>query len=101
MSENEQIQAELERLRSENALLKRASSRTLPMKISDKGALSIYGLGRWPVTLYKEQWNRLLEQADAIKAFIIANEDKLKVKGQETAPATAPAPATPAAPEAQ
>ena len=52
----------------------------LEFKVSEKGALSIYGMGRFPVTLYKEQWLRLLEMADDIRAFIAANEAQLKAK---------------------
>ena len=50
------------------------------MKVSEKGALSIYGMGRFPVTLYKEQWLRLLGMADEIRNFIAANEATLKAK---------------------
>jgi hypothetical protein len=50
------------------------------MKVSEKGAVSVYGLGRFPVTLYQEQWNKLLSMADEIKQFIADNQDKLKVK---------------------
>ena len=50
------------------------------MKVSEKGALSVYGLGRFPVTLYKEQWSRLLDAADDIRAFLKENDDKLKAK---------------------
>jgi hypothetical protein len=85
MSENTEMNAELERLRTENAMLKKATTKGLAMKISEKGALSIYGLGRFPVTLYKEQWVKLLDMADAIKSFIDANDAQLKTKGQETA----------------
>jgi hypothetical protein len=75
------MQAELERLRAENERLKKSGrSTTLAMKVSEKGALSVYGMGRFPVTLYKEQWLRLLAMADEIKAFIEANNDKLKTK---------------------
>ena len=61
MADQNDLQAELEKLRAENAALKRSTSRGLSLKVSAKGALSVYGLGRFPVTLYKEQWNRLLE----------------------------------------
>jgi hypothetical protein len=81
MSNNEESLSEVERLRAEIAALKRASSRGLTLKISEKGGLSVYGLGRFPVTLYKEQWVRLLDLADDIRAFIKANEDSLKSKG--------------------
>jgi hypothetical protein len=50
------------------------------IKVSEKGAVSVYGLGRFPVTLYQEQWEKLLSMADEIKAFIAENKDKLKVK---------------------
>jgi hypothetical protein len=76
---------ELERLRRENAQLKAASNAgALRFKVSEKGALSVYGLGRFPVTLYREQWTRLLDVADAIRSFIEANADKLKTKGDES-----------------
>ena len=79
MGEND-IQAELERLRAENAALKKGASRGLSLRVSEKGALSVYGMGRFPVTLYKEQWLRLLDMADDIRAFIKANESTLKSK---------------------
>ena len=73
-------QAEIERLRAENERLRKARDSRLAMKVSEKGALSVYGMGRFPVTLYKEQWLRLLAMAEDIKAFIEANDDKLKSK---------------------
>lgn len=76
----EDMKAELERLRAENERLKKGSSSRVAMKVSEKGALSIYGMGRFPVTLYKEQWLRLIAMADDIKAFIAANEERLKAK---------------------
>ncbi len=76
---DENLQAELERLRAENAALKsRAPKETI--RISDKGGVSVYGLGRFPVTLYKEQWLKLLDMADEIRKFIAENDAKLKVK---------------------
>ena len=77
---NDDVQAELERLRAENERLKRSGQGRLSMKVSEKGALSVYGMGRFPVTLYKEQWLRLLAMADDIKAFIEANQANLKSK---------------------
>jgi hypothetical protein len=74
------LQAEIERLRAENAALKRPERGKLALKVSEKGALSVYGMGRFPVTLYKEQWLRLLGVADEIKAFIKANDASLKSK---------------------
>jgi len=50
------------------------------MKVSEKGGVSVYGLGRFPVTLYKEQWIRLLDMVDDIRSFIEENESKLKAK---------------------
>jgi hypothetical protein len=79
---DEDMKAELERLRAENERLKQRSGRAVSMKVSEKGGLSIYGLGRFPVTLYKEQWAKLLDMADDIRAFIQENESKLKTKGE-------------------
>ncbi len=80
MGTEEQLKAELERLRAENDALKKTSARGLSLKVSQKGALSVYGLGRFPVTLYKEQWEKLLGMADEIKEFLEANAAALKVK---------------------
>jgi hypothetical protein len=80
MSNTEDIKAELERLRAENQALKKTSARGLSLKVSEKGGLSVYGLGRFPVTLYKEQWNKLLDMADDIRSFIKANDSQLKSK---------------------
>jgi hypothetical protein len=77
---DDNLTAELERLRNENAALKRGASVGIRMKVSDKGAVSIYGMGRFPVTLYKEQWLKLLNMSDEIRAFIAANETQLKSK---------------------
>ena len=75
-----EMKAELERLRNENAALKKGAATGITMKVSEKGAVSIYGMGRFPVTLYKEQWLKLLDIAD-IRKFIAANEGQLKTKG--------------------
>ena len=80
MMSDEDLKAELERLRRENEALKKGASSGIRMKVSEKGALSVYGMGRFPVTLYKEQWIRLLDMAAEIRAFIAANETKLKAK---------------------
>ena len=77
---DEDLKAEIEKLRAENESLKRASSKSLSLKVSQKGALSVYGLGRFPVTLYKEQWLRLLEMAEEIQDFIKQNDARLKGK---------------------
>lgn len=75
-----EIQAEIARLRAENAALKARPAKGLSLKVSEKGALSVYGLGRFPVTIYKEQWFRLLDSADDIRAFIKAHDAGLKSK---------------------
>ena len=77
---DEDMKAELDRLRNENAALKKGASSSLRLKVSEKGALSVYGMGRFPVTLYKEQWLKLLGMSDDIRAFIAANESQLKAK---------------------
>ncbi len=78
---DEDLRAEMERLRTENEALKAKMIRATSIKVSEKGAVSVYGLGRFPVTLYKEQWLKLLGMADDIKRFIAENESRLKVKG--------------------
>jgi len=80
MSSEEDLRAEIERLRAENEALKRPTRGRLSLKVSDKGAVSVYGLGRFPVTLYKEQWEKLLGMAEDINAFIQKNEHSLKKK---------------------
>jgi hypothetical protein len=77
---DEDLKAELERLRSENAALKKGASSGIRMKVSEKGAVSVYGMGRFPVTLYKEQWLKLFDMSDDIRALIAANEARLKAK---------------------
>jgi len=77
---DEDLKAEVERLRAENESLKRSAAKELSLKVSQKGALSVYGLGRFPVTLYKEQWLRLLDMAEDIRNFIKQNDSKLKGK---------------------
>jgi hypothetical protein len=80
---DEDLRTEIEKLRAENEALKRSSSKGLSMRVSEKGAVSVYGLGRFPVTLYKEQWLRLLDMAEDIRAFIRQNEAQLKSKIQQ------------------
>jgi hypothetical protein len=75
------LEAELERLRAENEALKQGRRPgSVMLKVSEKGAVSVYGLGRFPVTLYQEQWLKLLAMADEIKHFIEENRGRLKVK---------------------
>ena len=78
---DEEMKAELERLRNENAFLKKGAATGITMKVSEKGGLSVYGMGRFPITLYKEQWLKLLDMSDAIRSFIAANDAALKTKG--------------------
>ena len=80
VSTDEEMKAELERLRAENAALKARGSKGVSMKVSEKGAVSVYGLGRFPVTLYQEQWLKLLDMADDIRAFIKEHAGQLKKK---------------------
>ena len=75
-----EMKAELERLRAETAKLKSKDSAGLSLKVSEKGAVSLYGMGRFPVTLYKEQWLRILASAPEIETFIRENDSKLKTK---------------------
>ena len=80
---DDDLKAQLERLTKENETLRsqtRAKPGHLTMKVSEKGAVSVYGLGRFPVTLYQEQWSKLLDQVDEIREFIKANESQLKKK---------------------
>jgi len=77
---DEDVQAELARLRAENEALKTKRNTATSLKVSEKGAVSVYGLGRFPVTLYQEQWQKLLAMAEDIKTFIAENKDRLKVK---------------------
>ncbi len=80
MPTEEELRAELERLKAENATLKARGSKGVSLKVSEKGGVSVYGLGRFPVTLYQEQWLKLLDMADEIRAFIGENAGKLKKK---------------------
>ncbi len=77
---DEEMKAELERLRSENTALKKGAATGITMKVSEKGGLSVYGMGRFPITLYKEQWLKLMDMSDAMRAFIAANDSVLKTK---------------------
>jgi hypothetical protein len=78
---DEDLKAELQRLKAENERLKGERGRGATLKVSEKGGVSVYGLGRFPVTLYKEQWTKLLDMAEDIRAFIKENEGRLKSKG--------------------
>jgi hypothetical protein len=74
------MKAELERLRRENEALKQRNVRGVSLKVSEKGGVSVYGLGRFPITLYQEQWTKLLDMADQIRDFIKEHVSELKKK---------------------
>ena len=78
MPTEDELKAELERLRAENEALRTQRSGSVSMKVSEKGGVSVYGLGRFPVTLYQEQWVKLLDLADQIRAFIRNHQGELK-----------------------
>jgi hypothetical protein len=80
MATPEELQAEIERLRAENEALKKPVRGQMSLKVSEKGALSVYGLGRFPVTLYREQWEKLLNMGDEIRSFIQTHDTELKKK---------------------
>ena len=86
---DEDLKAELERLKAENERLKNQRGRSVSLKVSEKGGVSVYGLGRFPVTLYKEQWTKLLAMADEIRAFIKEHDSDLKAKPEAYWPPTA------------
>ena len=79
----EDLRAELERLKVENATLKSRSSKGVSLKVSEKGGVSVYGLGRFPVTLYKEQWTKLLDMAEDIRSFLQEHDAELKTKEEK------------------
>lgn len=80
MASEEDLKAEIERLRAENESLKKPARGQMSLRVSEKGALSVYGLGRFPVTLYREQWEKLLGMAGQIRDFIRDNDQALKKK---------------------
>jgi hypothetical protein len=82
MATTEELQLELERLRAENEILKKRSERSVFLKVSDKGGVSLYGLGRFPITLYVEQWEKVLDMAPEIRTFLETNRSSLKRKDQ-------------------
>jgi hypothetical protein len=77
---DEDLKAELERLRKENESLKKGAAKGISMKVSEKGGLSIYGLGRFPITLYKEQLTKLIDMAEDIRSFLATHDAELKAK---------------------
>ena len=79
---DDDLRKEVERLRAENEALKKPVRGQISIRVSEKGGVSVYGLGRFPVTLYKEQWEKLLSAAEQIKIFIQENDHLLKKKEQ-------------------
>lgn len=77
---DDDLRAEVERLRAENEALKKGGATGVSLKVSEKGGVSVYGLGRFPITLYQEQWLKLLDMADQIRDFIGAHKGELKAK---------------------
>ena len=80
MASEEELKTEIERRRAENEALKKPARGHVYLKVSEKGGLSVYGMGRFPVTLYREQWEKLLSMTDEIRIFIRENADCLKTK---------------------
>ena len=83
MATQDELLQRLAQLEAENERLKAGSRKGISMKVSEKGGLSVYGLGRFPITLYPEQWTRLLGMADDIRTFIEENRARLKWKDKE------------------
>ncbi len=79
---SETPEQKIARLEAENAALKQKSERAVSLKVSEKGGVSMYGLGRFPVTLYKEQWAVVIAKVAEIEKFIKDNDKKLKSKGE-------------------
>ena len=80
MSTEDELKAEVAKLKAEMESLKARTSKGISLKVSEKGAVSVYGMGRFPVTLYKEQWIKLLDMSDDLRRFIAENDSKLKAK---------------------
>ena len=80
MTTADELKAEVGRLKKENKSLKSKNSKEISLKVSQKGAVSLYGLGRWPVTLYKSQWLRVAKDIDKVVDFIEEHKDELEDK---------------------
>ena len=82
-SSEDEMRRELERLKAENEALKAKERRGTRLQVSEKGGVSLYGMRRFPITFYKEEWERILDMADEIRAFMSENAGKLKTKSRE------------------
>jgi len=81
MSESDDdLRSELERLRAENQALKSKESRGVRLQVSQKGAISLYGIRRFPITFYADEWEQILERGDEIRRFAAEHADELKRK---------------------
>jgi hypothetical protein len=80
MSSEEDLKAKIAALEAENMALKNKGPRTITLKVSEKGGVSLYGIGRFPLTLYKEQWIKVLDYSDNIRQFLQENDAQLKKK---------------------
>jgi hypothetical protein len=76
----EDLRGELERLRAENEALKSKQERSIRLQVSAKGGASLYGIRRFPITFYKDEWERILGMSDEIRAFLAAHDGELKAK---------------------
>ena len=79
--EDEDLKAEIERLRAENVALKEGAKKVLRLQVSVKGGASLYGIRRFPITFYKDEWETVLDMADDIRAFLKEHDGELKQKG--------------------
>ena len=82
--DDDELRRELERLKAENVALKAKDRRATYLKVSEKGGVSLYGMRRFPITFYREEWDRILGMADEIQAFLRENAARLKKpRGEE------------------
>ncbi len=81
MSEDDaDLRAELEKLKAENEALKAKEKKDVRLQVSQKGAVSLYGIRRFPITFYADEWDTILGMTDDIRAFISEHESELKRK---------------------
>ena len=80
---DDELRRELERLKAENEALRSKERRGTRLQVSEKGGVSLYGMRRFPITFYREEWERILDMADEIRAFIREHAAQLKTKSRE------------------